>query len=124
MNAYNIFLIMLLQVGKTFTVPEKYLSVAPFAAKCPTGKVCAVVRRVNVGGDDREEVEELFYKCYNHIVHVKGPPSTSDAWSFIKCADFLSTNAARRMMNWDSEGVSSAVTSTSTTRHPRPKRST
>jgi len=59
-------------VGRTFTVPKKYMQKASFAEKCPNGKIQSVARRLLVDEESTEEAE-VFFKVYNHQQH-RSPP--------------------------------------------------
>ena len=84
-------------VGKTFSVPEKYLNKASFGEKCPNGKILSIVRRVGA-----EDPNDVFFKVYNHVKYPDDPPpEDSDEFCFVKCKQFMSNQVHVRMMVFD-----------------------
>lgn len=85
-------------VGNTFTVPEKFLEKAFFARKCPVGKINSIVRKAGADAND------VYFKFYNREKYPdEAPPDASEAYCYIKCAEFMSSSLPRRMMEWDNK---------------------
>lgn len=88
-------------VGRTFKVVEKYRNKASFSPQCDSGKIHSVVRRP-VSDEESTESIELYFRVYDHTRYRRQPPPLeSEAYCYVKCKDFLSSNVKRRMMMWD-----------------------
>ena len=81
-------------IGRTFTVPEKYVEKVEFARECATGKVVAVVRKP-------EDPNTYYYKFYNYVKHRTPPRVGSHDWFYEKCAVMMSHQEKTRKIMWD-----------------------
>ena len=83
-------------IGRTFTVPEKYLDKIEFARECASGKVVAVVRKP---GDSNT----FYYKFYNYVKHRTPPSVGSHDWFYEKCAVMMNNQEKTRKIVWDAD---------------------
>jgi hypothetical protein len=67
-------------IGRTITVPQKYMMKAFFAEKCHHGKVDSVVRR-RITDEESGEEAEPYFKIYNHKHHrIASRPNSEGEW--------------------------------------------